>query len=494
MLGMLLIKGRREGSLITPHSAPLGKAGLPMRRTIMLLATMALTLLVASGVVLGAAIGSAGAKSSVVGPGESIQKAVNAAHPGDTIVVRGVHREDVIIRKDGIKLRGEDAVIQAPPKAKADSPCSRTFGPEGICVLGDVNLKTETLTGQRVRDVSISGFTFRGFEDKEGGLFAIDLFGARNATITGNRAIGNVAGGIIAGENINTTIAKNHVIGNPDTNAEGIVVTGNSRNTKIVKNDVRSIPEDLFAIESNESRDTTIAGNDLIGNGAGVNAGGSTGTKILSNDITDTTIVGTISFESTGTKILSNHISRSGETGILIFGPKRANNDAKVVGNNISGGAWGMYVANTKGGFIAANTIHDNCAGMFFEANGFQKGPVSGSEVKGNTVEDNTRSCRAAQVDRNFSGIGIALLGARDMEVTGNHLSGNVPSGPTRISGGVVVAVNPYRKGDPKPMNNSVIGNHFGHNKPDIYWDESGSGNRFLGNLCDTSVPSSLCN
>ena len=47
-----------------------------------------------------------------------------------------------MIRKNGIKLRGEDAVIEAPTRAKADSPCSRTFGPEGICVVGDVNLDT----------------------------------------------------------------------------------------------------------------------------------------------------------------------------------------------------------------------------------------------------------------------------------------------------------------------------------------------------------------
>ena len=80
----------------------------------------------------------------------------------------------------------------------------------------------------------------------------------------------------------------------------------------------------------------------------------STGTKILSNDITDSTFVGTVIFESTGTKMLSNDIRRSGDTGITIFGQKSAN--AKVVGNNISGGAWGMYVANTKGGFIAGNT------------------------------------------------------------------------------------------------------------------------------------------
>ena len=80
------------------------------------------------------------------------------------------------------------------------------------------------------------------------------------------------------------------------------------------------------------------------------------------------------------------------------------------------------------------------------------------------------------------------------MEVKGNHLSGNVPSGPTRISGGVVVAVTPYFEDEPKPRNNTVTGNNFGRNKPDIFWDESGTGNRFVGNHCNTSVPSRLCN
>jgi hypothetical protein len=129
---------------------------------------------------------------------------------------------------------------------------------------------------------------------------------------------------------------------------------------------------------------------------------------------------------------------------------------------------------------------------MFFEAAPSQ--PVDDFEVKGNTVENNTRSCRAAQWGANFSGIGIPLLGARDMEVTGNQISGNVPSGPTPVSGGVIVSTNPFFGGSVKPRNNSVTGNLLGHNKPDIFWDKSGSGNSFLGNLCNTSVPSSLCN
>src|SRR5918993_4799601 len=171
-----------------------------MRRTIVLLAIMALTLLVASGGALAMAIGSAQAANKVVGPGESIQKAVNAADAGDTIVVRGVHREDVIIRKNGIKLRGVgNAVIEAPPRAKADSPCSKAFGPEAICVLGDDNINTDELEGPRVSDVSVSGFTIRGFKIKgKGGndAIVIDVYGARNATVVGNRITGNVANGI----------------------------------------------------------------------------------------------------------------------------------------------------------------------------------------------------------------------------------------------------------------------------------------------------------
>src|SRR5215218_5496525 len=444
-----------------------------MRRTIVLLATMALTLLVASGVVLAAGIGSAGAQSSVVRPDESIQKAINAADPGDTIVVRGVHREDVVIRKDGIKLRGvDDAVIEAPPKSKADSPCSKVFGAEGICVLGGVNLQNGKLTGSRVKDVGVSGFTFRGFEQTKDVTFAIDVPGARDAAIVGNRFVGNGSGAIGLGRNIDTTIAKNHIVANPKAaSSEGIVVGDDSRSTNIVNNEVRNIPEgDQSAIIVDGAIATTLAKNDLENNWVGLFVGDSTGTKILANDM-----------------------SRSGNTGITIFGPERANNDAKVVGNRVSGGPWGVYVGGTHRGSFAGNTIHNNCAGMFFEA--FPGQPVGGFEVKANTVENNTRKCPTGIEEGRvaFSGIAIALLGASNMEVTGNQISGNIPSGPTPVSGGVVVSTNPFGDGSAEPRNNSVTGNHFGHNKPDIFWDKSGTGNSFLGNLCDTSVPSSLC-
>jgi parallel beta-helix repeat protein len=410
------------------------------------LATMALTLLVASGLALAAGVGSAAADSSVVGPGESIQKAINAADPGDTIVVRGVHSEDVVIRKDGIKLRGDNAVIEAP-----------------ISVLGDANLETGELTGPRVSDVSVSGFTIRGFKHKE--AFLIDVLGARNTTVVGNRITGNVASGMAFSRSVNTTIAKNHVIGGPETAEKGILLGGFNSRTKIVNNVVRNYN---FGFDVNQSTNTTIVGNDLSGHSFAA---------ILLND-------------SPGTKIVSNDMSRSGVVGTVVLGQKAAN--AKLVGNNISGGPFGIYVTDAHGGSFAGNTIHDNCAGMFFEA--FKGEPVGDFEVKANTVENNTRSCGGQKFDRNFSGIGIALLGARDMEVTANRISGNVPSGPTAVSGGVVVSTNPFYGDTTKPKNNSVTGNQFGRNKPDIFWDKSGSGNSFTGNNCNTSVPTRLCN
>src|SRR5215203_2384991 len=458
------------------------KETLLMRRTIVLLSTMALTLLVASGVALAVGIGSAGADSSVVGPGESIQKAINAADPGDTIVVRGVHREDVVIRKDGIKLRGDDAVIKPP--AKADSPCSRFSGPTAICVLGDFNPETGEVR-RYVEDVSISGLTIRGFE-----ATGIDVAAARDATVTKIRAVGN-KNGIGTALSVGTKFLSNVV----RDSGEDAIGLEQARDVTISGNDVEGSSNSGIFI--GEGTNATISSNDLTDNNLGMLVVKSTGTKILSNnDITDSTSVGTVIFDSTGTKILSNDISRSGDVGISIFGPERANNDAKVVGNNISGGPAGIYVADAHRGFFAGNTIHDNCAGMFFEANG-SKEPVSGFEVKANTVENNTRSCRGGGFDRghpNVSGIGIGLFGTTDMEVTANHLSGNVPSGPTAFSGGVVVSTDPFFGGSAKLRNNSVIGNHFGRNKPDIFWDKSGSGNRFVGNLCNTSVPSSVCN
>jgi hypothetical protein len=109
-------------------------------RRIVLMTTMAV--LVALSLLVSTGFASAKPKGHVVRPGESIQNAINAADPGDTIVVLGgVHHESVAIKKDGISLRGVDAVLKPP--AKPTSPC----GASGFCVKADnVSVMRSTTT------------------------------------------------------------------------------------------------------------------------------------------------------------------------------------------------------------------------------------------------------------------------------------------------------------------------------------------------------------
>src|SRR5262249_44542980 len=64
---------------------------------------------------------AAGASTVTVGPGQSIQAAVDAAEPGTTIVLLpGVYRQNVLVMKDGITLQGagpttSGTVLEPPP-------------------------------------------------------------------------------------------------------------------------------------------------------------------------------------------------------------------------------------------------------------------------------------------------------------------------------------------------------------------------------------------
>jgi nitrous oxidase accessory protein NosD len=332
-------------------------------RRIVLMTTMAV--LVALALLVSVGFASAKPKGHVVHPGESIQKAIKAAHPGDTIVVLGgVYHGTVVIKKDGISLRGVDAVLKPP--AKPTSTC----GASGFCVQAD--------------NVSISGFTVRNFPD-----FGIVAFGVRNAKFMTNRAINN-------GE------------------------------------------------------------------------------------------YGLATFSSTGTQMIANLARGSDDAGLYVGDTPHA--DATVVANETSDNFLGILVRNARHGKIAGNQVHNNCVGMLFLAD--EPGPAGVFDVRGNKVVNNTRACPAFEGAPPLSGVGIALLGARGMEIKSNHIIHNVPSGPTGLSGGVVV-VSGF-KGTP-PTNNTVTGNTIHRNKPDIFWDKRGSGNRLKPNDCKTSKPGRLC-
>jgi len=160
---------------------------------------------------------SAHGNTKFVRPGQSIQAAIDAAHPGDRILVRpGTYAEQLTIDKNGIDLIGLDATLVPPPSA-AQNDCSNLAGPgteAGICLHGSGIALADYVVEHRkvlsvdrpVEDVSIAGFQVRGFSGEN-----IAVIGARDARVIGNRLTdGERYGFLTAGSN-NTLIAGNTV-------------------------------------------------------------------------------------------------------------------------------------------------------------------------------------------------------------------------------------------------------------------------------------------
>ena len=103
--------------------------------------------------------------------GQSIQAAIDAAPTGATVCVGpGTYRENLLITKDGITLKGAGAGITVlEPPAKPRSVCLKLFFPpidyennglNGICV---ANVDADGHGLGVVNDVRVTGFTIQGF-------------------------------------------------------------------------------------------------------------------------------------------------------------------------------------------------------------------------------------------------------------------------------------------------------------------------------------------
>ncbi|MER5710390.1 MULTISPECIES: nitrous oxide reductase family maturation protein NosD [unclassified Streptomyces] len=95
-----------------------------------------------------------------VKPGESIQKAVDAAKPGDTVVLSpGTYRESVRITTPNLTLRGSTVfrTVLVPGEAAADDTCAKAG--HGVCVTGTADRPVEGVT---VRSLTLKGFTKNG--------------------------------------------------------------------------------------------------------------------------------------------------------------------------------------------------------------------------------------------------------------------------------------------------------------------------------------------
>jgi parallel beta-helix repeat protein len=197
----------------------------------------------------------------VVRPGESIQAAVDAANPGDTIVVRpGTYRQNVVVAKDGINLVGFGAGLVSPA-APEPNFCSDPGQPAaiGICVAGEFDMNTGEVI-KPVEGVTVTGFTLRDYPDA--GVLA---FGAKDATFRLNTALNDDEYGITAFVSSGTRMLFNRAVGADEA---GFYIGDSPEADATLVGNVAA--DSRFGILWRNSEGGTAVGNLVRGNCAGI--------------------------------------------------------------------------------------------------------------------------------------------------------------------------------------------------------------------------------
>jgi parallel beta-helix repeat protein len=176
----------------------------------------------------------------------SIQAAVDAAEPGDTVVVPpGRYHETVTIAKNGITIRGSrGAVLDASGFSVGIRAAAGPGGPG----CPPATLTNLTIDGLRIENASFTGVLLRGVEG----------FAIRDGVYTGNEEYANFP---ICSRN--GLIEDNDVEGTDDA----AIYVGNSHDVVVERNHAT---DSTVGIEIENSTGIVVRGNTTVGNTSGI--------------------------------------------------------------------------------------------------------------------------------------------------------------------------------------------------------------------------------
>ena len=329
---------------------------------------------------------------------DSVQSAVNAAEPGDEIVIDGTIEERIIVDTPNITIRG--ATESAEP-ARIDGGGTDTV----------VTIDAPNVT---VTELQITG----SGEERRTEDAGIDV-NATDATIDSVR-IDDVTFGIWVSRAPNATITNNEISGAPDRDvslrgngihlfeADGAVVTNNAIT------DVRD------GIYYQWASDVIATDNRLWNLRYGVHYMYSDN-NILAGNLAFNNDIGFALMVSENLTIIENQAvdNRDGPSqhGILI----KDIDDSTISGNDIVGNGNGLYVYNAQDNEIRDNLVLENAVGIHYTAGS------SGETIAGNSFIHNDRPGQVTATSErstwNATGYGNYWSDARTIDLDGDGTS-----------------------------------------------------------------------
>jgi parallel beta-helix repeat protein len=258
---------------------------------------------------------------------KSIQKAVNNANPGDTILVYpGTYKENIVVDRE---LR----II------------SKSGNPEDTTVLASTQ-------NEHVFKVASDNVTIRGFKIKDASgtpgnyKYGIYLDGTKNCIID-NNYISNNREGILLIDSSNNTLINNKL---PKNNDAGIILRSSDHNT-IMSNNLSGNIAGILIIYF--SYNNTVDGNAVSENTIGIDIQGNNNT-IRNNTILDNGKYGMGITSSADNAINNNTVNSNKRNGIWIEFSKNNTLKSNTINFNGMDGIFLLYSNN--------NTLSDNNA------------------------------------------------------------------------------------------------------------------------------------
>jgi hypothetical protein len=331
------------------------------------------------GTGLGATPPAARPAYHVVWPGQSIQKAVNAAKPGDTVLVApGTFHESVKVTTPGLTLRGMGrSTVIMPSVKKAANSCAE--GGNGICVVGT---KNRNLQGVTIASLSVTGFARTGVF-----AMATDRLVVRNVT-----AARNGVWGIAQERSVRGLIQDNTALDNGDAGvflANTIKEEAGATDTGGTLIDHNRLQGNRVGLTVRRLRNLTVARNRLTANCAAV------------------FIVGDENKPKAGAlTVRDNFVLRNNKScpktarldalqgvGIVLTGAEDTLVTRNVVRNNVGSSSLSGGIVLYKS-FVAVTSDRNRISDNVVEGNS-PADLVNSDHGTGNTFEHNT--CRASQ-------------------------------------------------------------------------------------------------
>jgi len=253
------------------------------------------------------------AQANIVVVTTTIQAAVDAANPGDTVrVPPGIYHENVLVAKDNITIKGQSGAVL-----------------DGTGLPGNSGITVRSSSPS----ARINGFKLTGLQIQNYSRNGVILIRVDNYQIEDGKYINNEEYGIFPIRSSHGLIRSNQVSGSDDT---GIYI-GQSQNVIIKDNYVHDC---TVGIEAELSSNITVQNNQAVDNSIGMTAEVlpglsvtvTTGIQIIDNTFDNNNRVNPVTDPE---DILSQLPSGSG---LLIFGADYVlAKDNRVVGNNSVG-------------------------------------------------------------------------------------------------------------------------------------------------------------